>query len=93
MADMAYLNAEELAAMRQGDETVVISLAHKELEVELAKHPEFAAQVEDVDPDVCARAELVDLIRNAPTPILRQMLLSKYDFRTGLVMITGRSFF
>ena len=56
-------------------------------------HPDFFAYMEDVDPDTAPRAELLDMISSAPTPLVRGYLFGKFTFRLNMLEnVTGRPF-
>lgn len=76
----------------QATEIVLIEQARAELAMECAEYPDFLRLMEDTDTDICTRAELVGLMRSAPTRTLRLCLLTIYNFRQQLANITGRSF-
>lgn len=92
MSDLEVLSKAQLSSMASGDEALVIELCHAEHEKVLLQHPEFAEWIEDVDPFVCRRIELVNLMRNAPNGFIRQYLYSIYVFRQSINLVSGRSF-
>lgn len=61
-----------------------------ELEQIRDTHPDWFAYFEDRDPDICSRAEMMELIDTAPTVAARQFLFGKYSLRLTISMITGR---
>lgn len=58
----------------------------------IAADPAFATWFQDVDIFVCSRSELVDGMRRASAPALRQMLLSVLQLRESIGLATGRPF-
>ena len=87
------LGDAELEAMLSGDEAKVIELCQVEHERVLLQHPEFAEWIEDIDPYICARLDLVDAMRRAPNGFVRQYLYSIFAFRQSINLVAGRSFF
>lgn len=87
------LSDAELEAMQSGDEAKVIELCQSEHERVLLQHPEFADWIEDIDPYICPRLELVDALRRAPNGFVRQYLFSIFAFRQSINLVAGRSFF
>ncbi len=55
-------------------------------------HPNWYAELDDVDPDICPRSDLVELMNTAPTPAARGYLLGKFTMRIAVSTITGRPF-
>lgn len=92
MSDLEVLSKAQLSSMASGDEAQVIELCRAEHEKVLLQHPEFEEWIEDVDPFVCQRLELVNLMRNAPNGFVRQYLYSIYVFRQSINLVSGRSF-
>lgn len=92
MSDLEVLSPAQLCSMASGDEAVVIEMCREEHEKALLQYPDFADWIEDIDPFVCQRVELVDLIRNAPNGFIRQYLYSIYVFRQSINLVSGRSF-
>lgn len=88
----SLLSDEELQALASGDEAKVLELCQLENSRSLADHADFEDRMNNVDPLVCRRLELVDLMRNAPNPEQRQYLLAIYQFRQSINLIAGRSF-
>lgn len=62
---------------------------HAEL---LQPRPDFSDLLEDLDPYVCDRAELVALLADAPSIALRQYLYAIFQFRQTIALMTGRKF-
>lgn len=87
------LGDAELKEMLSGDEAKVIELCQVEHERVLLQHPEFAEWIEDIDPYICPRLELVDAMRRAPNGFVRQYLYSIFAFRQSINLVAGRSFF
>ncbi len=54
--------------------------------------PEWWANFEDTDVETCDRAELVSLMRTAPTESVKLFLFGKYQFRLAIAFITERGF-
>lgn len=69
-----------------------IAACRAELDAMLDAQPAFASTIEDADPHACSRSQLLDAMREAPTPALRQHLLSVYQYRDQLAMITPGGF-
>lgn len=92
MSELEVLSPAQLSSMATGDEAVVIELCRSEHEKALLQHPGFADMIEDIDPFVCRRLDLVDAIRNAPNGLVRQYLYSIYVFRQSITLVSGRSF-
>lgn len=91
--DTKTLTEAELQMLLSGDETKVIELCQLEHERVLLGHPEFAEWIEDIDPYICPRLELVDAMRRAPNGFVRQYLFSIFAFRQSINLVAGRSFF
>ncbi|MFC5511065.1 hypothetical protein ACFPOU_07990 [Massilia jejuensis] len=87
------LSDAELQLLLAGDEAQVIELCQLEHERVLLQHPEFAEWIEDIDPYICPRLELVDAMRRAPNGYVRQYLYSIFSFRQSINLVAGRSFF
>jgi hypothetical protein len=92
MNDLEVLSQTQLSSLVSGDEAMVIELCRTEHEMVLLQHPEFAERIEDIDPFVCRRLDLVDAIRKAPNGFVRQYLYSIYVFRQSINLVSGRSF-
>jgi hypothetical protein len=87
------LSESEVEALLTGDEAKVIELCQVEHERVLLEHPQFAAWIEDIDPYICPRQELVDALRRAPNGFVRQYLFSIFAFRQSINLVAGRSFY
>lgn len=65
-------------------------------EIELAAlflpRPELSDLIEDLDPQVCSRADLVAAMEVAPSRELRLYLYAVYQFREMLAMAIGVKF-
>ena len=70
----------------------IIDFCKSELEQLLSQQPSFARLIEDEDPHACSRDELLDAMRSAPTPALRQHLFSVYEYRNMLTISTPEGF-
>ena len=92
MGNQEVLSATELDALRAGDEATVIELCRAEHEKVLLQHPEYAELIEDIDPFVCRRTDLVNVLRNSPNSPVRQYLYSIFVFRQNICLASGRSF-
>jgi hypothetical protein len=55
-------------------------------------HPDWYWKMDECDPDVCTRSELLDLIITAPNDLVRQYLYGKFTWRTNLSQMTGWPF-
>lgn len=86
------LTAEELKELAVGDEAVVLELIHAEHARVLAEHPHFNEWIEDIDPYVCSRLELVSAMKTGPNIAIRQYLYGVFVFRQNVSLINGRSF-
>lgn len=86
------LNADELARLTSADESALIELCALEHARALLEHPDFSDWIEDIDPFVCRRADLVDAMRKAPNGLVRQHLYAIWVFRKDVALLTGRSF-
>jgi hypothetical protein len=86
------LSDAELEHLLAGDEAKVIELCQLEHERVLLGHPQFAEWIEDIDPYICPRLELVAM-RRAPNGYVRQYLYSIFSFRQSINLVAGRSFF
>ncbi|WP_027866339.1 hypothetical protein [Massilia alkalitolerans] len=86
------LSQAELDSMAGADEVKVIELCQVEHERVLLEHPEYADWIEDIDPYVCPRQELIDALRKAPNGFVRQYLFSIFAFRQSINLVAGRSF-
>lgn len=87
------LSDVELQALLAGDEAKVIELCQVEHERVLLEHPEFAEWIEDIDPYICPRPELIDALRTSPNGFVRQYLFSIFAFRQSINLVAGRSFY
>lgn len=74
------------------DERAVIEQCAAEHAELLQPRPDFAALIEDLDPYVCERIELVGLLADAPSIALRQYLYAIFQFRQTIGLATGRKF-
>ncbi len=63
---------------------------------ELAKTAQIDAfwwfEYEHTETDICSRADLLNLLETAPTPIARGVLFGKWIMRVEIENITGRPF-
>jgi hypothetical protein len=87
------LSDVELELLLSGDEAKVIELCQLEHERVLLGHPQFADWIEDIDPYICPRLDLIDAMRRAPNGFVRQYLYSIFAFRQSINLVAGRSFF
>jgi hypothetical protein len=87
------LTDSELQMFATADEAKVIELCQAEHGKVLLQHPEFADWIEDIDPYVCRRLDLVNALRTAPNGFVRQYLYSIFVFRQSINLVAGRSFF
>lgn len=84
---MNVTNLNEEARERQ-----VLDMCLRELGSLRTAAPSFYMQLDDTDPDICTRAELVDLMHAAPTASARQYLFGKFTMRIAIGLATGRPF-
>ena len=87
------LSDAELEALLAGDEAKVIELCQVEHDRVLLEHPEFAEWIQDIDPYICPRQELIDALRKSPNGFIRQYLFSIFAFRQSINLVAGRSFY
>jgi hypothetical protein len=73
-------------------ERQVLDSCQRELGSLRNTHPDWYAYLDDVDPDICDRAELVQLMNSAPTSAARHYLFGKFTMRIAISSITGRPF-
>jgi hypothetical protein len=62
------------------------------MEAELMPFGAYAAHIEDIDPYVCPRHELIQAMREAPSEVLLLSLYSIFNVRQTTAQIAGRSF-
>jgi hypothetical protein len=76
-------------------EAEIIRFCNAEYAEILAAAPDLAAYLDDVDPEVCTRAELIEAFRRAPPEnvTIRQVLRNLYTMRMSIATVSGRSFF
>lgn len=86
------LTVEELNELAGANEAKVLELMLREKERLTLEHPEFADHLEDIDPTICPRLDLINAMRRAPTPAVRMYLLGVHDVRLAFNQISGRSF-
>ena len=89
---LEILNEAELAGLPKADESAVIALCAVEHARALEGHSDFQEWIDNIDPYVCRRAELINAIRTAPNSLIRQHLYAVYVFRIDISLVTGRSF-
>jgi hypothetical protein len=70
----------------------IIERCEIELAALLLPRPEFSDLIEDLDPHVCARVDLVAAIEVAPSRELRLYLYAVYQFREMLALAVGAKF-
>lgn len=70
----------------------IINQCKLELAQLLQPRPEFSDLIDDLDPHVCSRADLVAAIAAAPSPELRLYLYATYEFRAILALTIGAKF-
>lgn len=56
------------------------------------KYPDFIITLDQVDPDLCTRTQLLELILIAPNDFAKGFLLAKLSTRIMLASFTGISF-
>lgn len=74
------------------DERAVIEQCAAEHAQLLQPRPDFADRIEDLDPYVCDRVDLVVLLADAPSIALRQYLYAVFQFRQVIALTMGRTF-
>lgn len=74
------------------EEARLMAMCDQELAPIRSQFPDWWAYFEDLDPDICDRADLFELIATAPTPLVRQYLHGKLSLRMAIAQITGRAF-
>jgi hypothetical protein len=70
----------------------IINQCRSELAQLLQPRPEFSDLIDDLDPHVCSRADLVAAIEAAPVAELRMYLYAVYEFREMLMLSIGAKF-
>lgn len=70
----------------------IIVQCRAELAQLLQPRPEFSDLIDDLDPHVCSRADLVAAIEAAPSRELRLYLYATYQFREMLALAIGAKF-
>jgi hypothetical protein len=78
--------------VRGVDETKFIQGLMREILQVRESHPDWFYYFEDVDPDLCSREELIELMRTAPTPATRHFLHGKFTWRVRIAAYLGREF-
>ncbi|MBA4340872.1 MAG: hypothetical protein C0423_01835 [Methylibium sp.] len=77
---------------RWSKEALMFDRCQEQLDAELLLAPELAAELDRIDPQICARDELVELIWAAPAgSALRQFLFGIYTIRLSILSTTGRA--
>ena len=66
--------------------------AHALFEELRKSHPEFYAYMDDGDPMLASRGELVTLMERAPNDAIFMFLYANFSMRLELALITGRGF-
>jgi hypothetical protein len=70
----------------------IIERCEIELAALLLPRQEFSDLIEDLDPHVCARVDLIAAIEVAPSRELRLYLYGVYQFREMLALAVGAKF-
>lgn len=70
----------------------IITRCEIELNALLEPRPGFSDLIEDIDPHVCTRADLLAAIEAAPTRELRLYLYAVYQFREVLALAINTKF-
>jgi len=86
------LNKFEVIQSIPKRETSVVTNLFAQLADVQRTAPEYFAYFEDADPDTAGRAELVELMVNAPNDQLKYFLFGKFTSRLALAAATGREF-
>lgn len=86
------LNAEELDELAGANEVKVLELIQREKERLMLEYPQFADHLEDIDPSICPRLDLIHAMRKAPSAEIRMYLLGVHDVRLAFNQVAGRSF-
>ncbi|MBY0240071.1 MAG: hypothetical protein K2X55_12220 [Burkholderiaceae bacterium] len=92
MTRSARNNAALMDALATADAVGSFDLLQEDWTRILSAHPEFADEIEMIDPHVCGLTTLAELISRAPTAVLRQVLREIYDCRQQLAPILGLEF-
>lgn len=88
-ASCARTNVALMGALAAADEMARYELLQGEYQDLLNQHPQFADDVEFVDPYVCTMSELAGLIAQAPTAVIRQTLREVAYCREQMALMLG----
>lgn len=73
-------------------EQVILARAQAQWAALRASDPEFFAYMEDANPMLASRAELLDLMDRAPSDAVFMYLFANFLMRLEIAAITGREF-
>lgn len=79
-------------AARAAHEAKVLSRAYALMDSLRETHPDFHARIEDANPMLAHRAELIDLMQRAPTDEIYMFLYANFMVRLDIAEITEREF-
>ena len=73
-------------------EQMIVSRAHAQWQALRQSDPEFFAYMEDANPMLARRSELLDLMDRAPSESVFMYLFANFSMRLEIAAITGREF-
>ena len=73
-------------------ETAILARAHAQWQALRASDPEYFAYMEDANPMLARREELLDLMDRAPSEPVFMYLFANFSMRLEIAAITGREF-
>lgn len=73
-------------------EQAILARAHAQWMALRASDPEYFAYMEDANPMLARRAELLDLMDRAPSESVFMYLFANFSMRLEIAAITGREF-
>lgn len=86
------LNQFEILQATREREAAVVKKMLAEIENLSRTDPEWFAHFDHIELDAASRADLVELMVNAPTDSARFFLFGRYNARVALAAVTGRAF-
>jgi hypothetical protein len=90
---MFDLSISQSQAMPPIPGAVAMARVKADLESIAATDPDWFADFEDSDPDICPIADLIRLLDTAPNDTARGFLAGKLLMREAIAQITGRPLF
>lgn len=78
-----------MGALAAADEMAQFNLLQAEWQEHLAASPQFADDFESADPHVCDLSQLAELVAQAPTAVIRQVLRETWHCREQMAMMLG----